>query len=155
MKKYVFIDFANKNYSAIECMRDIRCGVTSAVLNLHSRHGVILDYPYIYKDRVIVEITIPDEIAETWAVGPHLKGIANYMLKKYPEKYKPALVGNRLLTYVETTCPYNDNASENASSTDNHLVLLAQIIDLLQRRDSDALEAIIKIKKILKGVSKT
>jgi hypothetical protein len=151
MKKYIYIGFANNNYSATENIRDIRRGVTSAVLNLNSRHGVILDYPYIYKEKVIVEITIPDEIAETWAVGPHLKGISNWMLKNYPEKYKPALVGNRLLTYVETPCPFKDNAS----STDNYLILLAQMIDLLQRRDPEALQAINKIKKIVKGVNKS
>ena len=48
-----------------------------------SRYDVQIQISVLYgDDKVVVEIKIPEEIVNTFAIGPHLKGVANYLLKR-------------------------------------------------------------------------
>lgn len=57
------------------------------------------------EDKVVVEIKIPEEIVETFSIGPHLKGVATYLLKNCNGRYYQYLVGKRLLMYTEVATP--------------------------------------------------
>ena len=76
--KTIQLEFADPNVRAIDYIQDIRKAAESAGLNLFFRYDVQLQYPMpTVDDRVVVEIKIPEEIAETFAVGNHLRGFSN------------------------------------------------------------------------------
>ncbi|MFR8352035.1 MAG: hypothetical protein ACLVB1_04470 [Blautia obeum] len=100
ISKNVQIEFADSSMKAIDAIYDIREGVKSASLNLYSRYDVQIQMPMLYgEDKVVVEIKIPEEIIETFSIGPHLKGIANYLLKNCNGRYDKYLVGRRFCVY--------------------------------------------------------
>ena len=79
---------------AIDAIHDIREGVRSASLNLYSRYDVQIQTPMLYgEDKVVVEIKIPEDRVENFAIGPHLKGVANYLLKSCNGRYDQYVVG--------------------------------------------------------------
>lgn len=74
ISKNIQIEFADSTIKAIDAIYDIREGVRSASLNLYSRYGVQIQTPMVYSDdKVVVEVKIPEEIVNTFAIGPHLK----------------------------------------------------------------------------------
>ena len=88
ISKNIQIEFANLTIKAIDAIHDIREGVRSASLNLYSRYGVQIQTPMVYgDDKVVVEVKIPEEIVNTFAIGPHLKGVATYLLKQCNGRY--------------------------------------------------------------------
>lgn len=95
ISKNIQIEFADSTIKAIDAIYDIREGVRSASLNLYSRYGVQIQTPMVYSDdKVVVEVKIPEEIVNTFAIGPHLKGVATYLLKQCNGRYDNYLVGN-------------------------------------------------------------
>ncbi len=104
--------------------------------------------PKLYdKDKVVVEIKIPEEIAESFSIGPHLKGVANYLLKNCNGRYNQYVVGNRLLVYTEVAEP---NSADDAFPMEYKLEAVAQFAKLLERSDEDAMNLINRILIILK-----
>ena len=99
------------------------------------------------EDKVIVEIKIPEEIVDTFAIGPHLKGVATYLLKQYTGRYNQYLVGKRLLVYTEVATP---NSSENNFRMEDRLEAVSKFAKLLERSDEEAIDAISQILIILK-----
>ena len=88
VSKNIQIEFADSSMKAIDAIYDIREGVRSASLNLYSRYDVQIQTPMLYgEDKVVVEIKIPEDRVETFAIGPHLKGVANYLLKSCNGRY--------------------------------------------------------------------
>ena len=148
VSKNIQIDFANSSMKAIDAMLDIKEGVKNASLNLYSRYDVQIQMPKLYdKDKVIVEIKIPEEIAESFSIGPHLKGVANYLLKNCNGRYNQYVVGNRLLVYTEVAEP---NSADDAFPMEYKLEAVAQFAKLLERSDEDAMNLINRILIILK-----
>lgn len=148
ISKNIQIDFADSSMKAIDAINDIRDGVKSASLNLFSRYGVRIETPMLYgEDKVVVEVRIPEEIVDTFSIGPHLKGIANYLLKCCNGRYDQYVVGKRLLVYTEVAAP---EMSDNHFSMEDRLDAVAKFARLLERSDEDAMDAISRILVILK-----
>ena len=149
VSKNIQIDFADSSIKAIDAIHDIRDGVRSASLNLYSRYDVQIQTPMLYgEDKVVVEIKIPEEIAEIFSIGPHLKGVANYLLKNCNGRYNQYVVGKRLLVYTEVAAP---DMSDNRFPMEDRLEAVSKFARLLERSDEDAMDAISRILVILKG----
>jgi len=99
--KKILITFAKAGESFDGRRAEIVAAVNFANINLISRHDVHITY--IDEDDhnrgLVLTVLIPDDISDTFSVGNHLRGISQYLLKKYP-KYKELLVGKRLLSYT-------------------------------------------------------
>ena len=148
VKKRVQLEFADPRIRAIDHMQDIRKAAENAGLNLFSRYCVQLQYPMpTDNDGVVVDIVIPDEIAETFAVGNHLRGISSYLLGRCGGHYQDYLVGKRLLNYVEVSEP--DHAPSGLAMVDR-LEAVASFAMLLERSDREALDQISQILVILR-----
>lgn len=148
ISKSVQIEFADSSMRAIDAIHDIRAGVQSASLNLFSRHDVQIQTPMLYgDDKVVVEMKIPEEIADTFSIGPHLKGVANYLLRNCNGRYDKYVVGKRLLVYTEVAAP---DMSDNRFPMEDRLEAVAKFARLLERSDEEAMDAIDKILIILK-----
>ena len=147
VSKNIQIEFADSSMRAIDAIHDIREGVRSASLNLYSRYDVQIQTPMLYgEDKVVVEIKIPEEIVNTFSIGPHLKGVANYLLKSCNGRYNQYLVGKRLLVYTEIATP---DMSDNRFPLENRLEAVAKFAKLLERSDEEAMDAISRILAIL------
>lgn len=148
VSKNIQIEFADSSMRAVDAIHDIREGVRSASFNLYSRYDVQIQTPMLYgEDKVVVEIKIPEEIVNTFSIGPHLKGVANYLLKSCNGRYNQYLVGKRLLVYTEIATP---DMSDNRFPLENRLEAVAKFAKLLERSDEEAMEAISRILVILK-----
>ena len=144
ISKNVQIEFADSSMKAIDAIYDIREGVKSASLNLYSRYDVQIQMPMLYgEDKVVVEI-------ETFSIGPHLKGIANYLLKNCNGRYDKYLVGRRLLVYTEVAPP---KASDNRFTMEDRLEAIARFAKLLERSDEKSMDAISQILRALEAAS--
>ena len=150
ISKNIQIEFADSTVKAIDAIHDIREGVRSASLNLYSRYGVQIQMPMVYgEDKVVVEVKIPDEIVDTFSIGPHLKGVAAYLLKQCNGRYDDYLVGKRLLRYTAIATP---DASEIKFRMEDRLEAISMFAKLLERSDEEAMDAISKILMIIKEV---
>lgn len=151
VSKNIQIEFADSSMKAIDAIHDIREGVRSASLNLYSRYDVQIQIPMLYgEDKVVVEIKIPEEIVETFSIGPHLKGVANYLLKSCNGRYDQYVIGKRLLVYTEVAAP---DASDNRFPMEDRLEAIAKFAKLLERSDEEAMDAISQILVILKDTN--
>lgn len=148
ISKYIQIEFADSKMKAINAIHDLRQGVISASLNLYSRYDVQIQTPMLYgEDKVVVEIKIPEEIVDTFSIGPHLKGISNYLLKQCNGRYSQYVIGKRLLVYTEIATPDN---CDNQFPMEDRLEAIAKLARLLERSDDEAMDAISQILIILK-----
>ena len=146
--KKIQLEFADPGVKAIDHIQDIRKAAENAGLNLYSRYDVQLQYPMpTADDRVVVEIRIPDEIVDTFAVGNHLRGISNYLLGRCGDRYQKYLVGKRLLNYVEVS--ESDHEPAGLAMVDR-LEAIVSFTKLLERSDDEALDQISRILVILK-----
>lgn len=146
--KKILIEFADPSIRAIDHIQDIRKAAEYAGLNLYSRYDVQLQYPMpTTDDKVVVEIMIPEEIVETFAVGNHLRGISSFLLKQCGNRYQKFLVGKRLLNYIEVSEP--DHTPTGLAMVDR-LEAIVSFTKLLERSDSEALDQISRILVILK-----
>ena len=151
VSKNIQIEFADSSMKAINAIHDIREGVRSASLNLYARYGVQIQTPMLYgEDKVVVEIKIPEEIVGTFSIGPHLKGVASYLLKNCNKRYDKYLVGKRLLVYTEVATP---GASDSGFPMEDRLEAIVKFAKLLERSDEEAKDAISQILNTLKEVT--
>ena len=150
--KRIQLEFADPSVRAIDCLQDIRKAAENAGLNLYSRYNVQLQYPMpTTDDKVVVEIKIPDEIVETFAVGNHLRGISNYLLNRCEDRYQNFLVGKRLLNYVEVL--ESEHETRGLIMVDR-LEAIVSFTKLLERSDDEGLDQINRILVILKETKK-
>ena len=145
--KRIQIEFADPAIRAIDHIQDIRKAAENAGLNLYSRYNVQLQYPMPDGDRVVVEIKIPEEIADTFAIGNHLRGLSNYLLSKWNDRYHQYLIGKRLLNYNELD--ESDKREPELAAVDR-LEAVAAFAKLLERNDEESMDAISRILIILK-----
>lgn len=83
-----------------DMLKDLKEAVEHAQHNLYTRHRIKI--PVGSPERqdeytAHMELIDTKEVLTEKNVGVHLKGIANYLLKTYPEKYEPLKDGNRLI----------------------------------------------------------
>ncbi len=145
--KKILIEFADPSIRAIDHIQDIRKAAESAGLNLYSRFDVRLQYPMpTSEDKVVVEIDIPEELADNFAIGNHLRGIATYLLTKCKFQYENYLIGKRLLNYIEVKEVEHEIKRLSLEERIDSLILYA---NLLKRSDEEALGIILNINNIL------
>lgn len=150
ISKIIQIEFASPKIRAIDAIQDIRKGATAAGLNLYSRYGVQLQYPMpVGEDKVVVEVKIPEERAESFAIGNHLRGISAYLIKYCGGRYDEYVVGKRLLNYVELS---NTEMSCDSLSMSVRLEIIADLTRLLKKSDVESIEKINQIRTILEEV---
>lgn len=148
ISKKVQIEFADPKMRAVDAIYDIRKAAEYAGLNLYSRYAVQLQMPMVYDDdRVVVEIKIPEKIAESFAVGNHLRGIALYLLKNCNGRYDQFVVGKRLLIYSEMSA--QEMKTERMAMVDR-LEAIVSFTKLLECSDEEAMDRISRILAILK-----
>lgn len=147
VSKYVQIEFADPRIRAIDAIGDIRKAAEYAGLNLYSRYAIQLQYPMPHDGRVVVEVKIPEEIVDGFAIGNHLRGISTYLLKRCDGRYDRFAVGNRLLTYTDVTGI--DYRGEPTAECRSQLEDVIRFARLLERSDDEAAERIARITAIL------
>lgn len=147
MTKFIQIDFHNPNIRAFDCFQDIEEAVRYTRKNLDSRHNIVLYDPLVTVDHhVYLKIDIPDSY--NFSIR-NLRGIAAYLLKRYPKRYRRYVSGTRLLVfnyYIPVT-PGNDTLRPIPSIERSNLVI--EFIRLLDRVDEDSLRKAKRIKDIL------
>ena len=144
--KKVQIEFANSEWNIVDCYQDLKSAVQSASLNLFSKYNVQLEMPrVINKSQVVMDVKIPDEIAQDFSIGNHLRGLSAYLMKYCNGKYKNAVVGKRLLNYIDL--PVSEDELEEKIV--QQLSMISKFVELLKNNDKDSLEKINKIVMIL------
>ena len=98
--KTIHIKFADPKVETVNHISEIFEGAKHAEHNLLVKNGMTLHMPYEANNKVFLKIDIPDECAENFNPGRHLRGISKYMLAEYGDIYKKHLVGTRLLYYL-------------------------------------------------------
>ncbi|MCD7717377.1 MAG: hypothetical protein LUI39_13215 [Lachnospiraceae bacterium] len=147
ISKMVQIEFADPQIKAVDAIYDIRKAAENAGLNLYSRYDVQLQMPMAVDGKVIVEVKVPDKMADNFAVGNRLRGIASYLLKRCDGRYDQYVVGKRLLTYTEIPAP---EVKTNELATVDRLEAIVDFTKLLERSDDEAMDQIGRILAILK-----
>lgn len=100
--KNILITFADPKIRATDHFHDIQRAADFARFNLFSKHKVELHVPILREyGGVEVRIDIPDEKADAFSIGNHLRGIGAYLLKHCSYDYSAHRVGTRLLNYTE------------------------------------------------------
>ena len=145
--KTIQIEFANSEYNAADCIKDLKAATESASLNLLSKYEVILEKPRVVNGyQVVLEVRIPQRIAADFSIGNHLRGVSAYLLKYCDGRYDDAVVGKRLLNY--TVIP--DTVSHSFSLSER-LSLIADIAELLKSDDEQTYDKIRKIQEIIRN----
>lgn len=146
--KTIQLEFADPSVRAIDYIQDIRKAAEYAGLNLYSRYDVRLQHPMPTPDNnVIVDIMIPDEIADTFSIGNHLRGVSAYLLSKCGDRYQKFLVGKRLLYYTEVS---DESFEPMGLAMVDRLEAIVEFTKLLERSDDEALDQIRRMMAILK-----
>lgn len=147
MTKFIQIDFHNPNIRAFDCFQDIEEAVRYTRKNLESRHNIVLYDPLVTVDHhVYLKLDIPDSY--NFSIR-NLRGIAAYLLKRYPKRYRRYVSGDRFLVfnyYIPETSG-NDALRPIPSIERSNLVI--EFIRLLDRVDEDSLRKAKRIKDIL------
>ena len=86
MEYDVQIDMASKKSTAYENYADIKKAVESASLGLYSNYGVQIQNIQTINEKVIMHLRIPNDIADNFSIGNHMRGVATYLMKNYNEK---------------------------------------------------------------------
>ena len=100
IRKTVRIEFVSQKTRAVDHLSDIQEAIHYAQGNLWHRHHIILRAPFVTDNFVFVELDIPEDIADNFNVGRHLRGISKYLLSEYEEIYKKYLVKKQLFDYI-------------------------------------------------------
>ena len=102
MDKTIQFVFADTKLKAFDCFDDIWQAARFTQHNLYYRHGIVINRPIVTENNfVTMTMRVPNHLISSFSTGRHLRGISAYLLRKHPDKYKPHLVGTRLLYYVE------------------------------------------------------
>lgn len=102
MLKKVRITLADPHQIFADCYNDIMYGTISASYNLSSQHNINIVRASLDGESVLLEMDIPDDMVDGFNYGYHLRGVAVYLRKRFPEKY-PIRRDGRLLRYEEVT----------------------------------------------------
>lgn len=145
--KTVKIEFANSGWRAVDCIQDLRKAAKSASLNLYSKYNVRIELPRIVNDTLVVmDIRIPEEIADTFNMGNHLRGVSAYLMKYCDGRYNDAVVGHRILQYIVIPAPESDDTQIPMAQ---RFSLISEIAELLKNSDSMTNDKIARIIAIL------
>lgn len=148
MNQMIQIDLESNNSTAYEHYIEIKEAVENASLNLYSKHNVQIKEVQVVGRQVIMSIVIPDNIANSFKIGYHLRGISAYLMKNYKEIYKPLIVGKKLLNY--TIIPTQTYVNNSELTMNDRFSAISLFSELLKNSDEVSMNKINQILKILK-----
>lgn len=144
--KTVQIQFANSNWNAADYIQDLKKATENASLNLFSKYDVRLEMPRIVNNQqVVMEVKIPDDIANEFSIGNHLRGVSAYLMKYCNDRYSDAVVGKRLLNYIVIPTPEDDSDMPMTQ----RLSIISEMAELLKNNDAKTNDKIARIITIL------
>lgn len=143
------VEFVSKEISAFEAFQDLEKATENASVNLFAKYNIQLELPRIIEDNIVVlDVFLPDSLAKNFNIGPHMKGIAAYLLKQC-SGYERYIVSKRLLTYTIIPAP---DESNNLIPVGDRLRAISDFAKLLEKNDRCSVKKIQKIMNILKEV---
>ena len=98
--KTIVLEFASPKIRAEDYLHEIIEAAKNAERNLYTHHGVVLHIPFERDKRVYIKVDIPDELADKFSPGRHMRGISKYLLRRHGDIFTKYLVGTRLLHYI-------------------------------------------------------
>ena len=152
MHKYIKIEFANKDISAVDRYEDIYNAVKSIELVVFSRHDIRLQRPSIHGNYVVMEATMPD--TEYLPIGKYLRGVADYVLKNNRSFYEKYITRKRLLVYTEIPCLSTTISHDTKSSSEDYdyefkYRIIYEIMNLLECKDDISKKKLASITRII------
>ena len=108
MNRTFVISFAKAGINMQDYRDELITAVKHARLNLESRFWIDFQY-MVFTDTGSVSIVFQDP--NNLLNAHRLRGISAYLLKKYPDKFKPLLNGTRLFYYTEITSSISKRTS--------------------------------------------
>lgn len=118
MNQIVQVDLASTTTTAYEHFPEIKKALENASLGLYSKYDVQIKDIQTAGEQVIMHVTIPDDIASTFKIGYHLRGVSAYLMKNYRETFSPLIVAKKLLVY--TVIPTQTSSIVLSLSIDAH-----------------------------------
>lgn len=147
MNQTIQIDLASPITTSYEHFPEIKKAIENASLGLYGKYDVQIKDIQAVGEHVIMHIIIPDDIASTFKIGYHLRGVSAYLIKNYKETFAPLIVAKKLLIYtVIPTQTYNDN---NKLTINDRLTAVSAFSELLKNTDETSMGKIIRILEIL------
>lgn len=148
MNQIVQVDLASTATTAYEHFPEIKKALENASLGLYSKYAVQIKDIQTAGEQVIMHVTIPDDIASTFKIGYHLRGVSAYLMKNYRETFSPLIVAKKLLVYtVIPTQTYND---ESELTLNDRLTAISNFSELLKNTDAASMNKITRVLDILK-----
>ena len=148
LNQIVQVDLASTATTAYEHFPEIKKALENASLGLYSKYDVQIKDIQTAGEQVIMHVTIPDDIASTFKIGYHLRGVSAYLMKNYRETFSPLIVAKKLLVYtVIPTQTYND---ESELTLNDRLTAISNFSELLKNTDAASMNKITRILDILK-----
>lgn len=148
MLQTVQIDLATNTTTAYEHYPEIKKAVESASLGLYSKHDVQIKDVQAVGEHVIMHVAIPDDIAPTFQIGYHLRGISAYLMRNYRDTYAPLIVAKKLLVY--TVIPTQTDSDDNALTINDRLSAISDFVELLKSNDVLSINKVTRILEILR-----
>lgn len=148
MEQIIQVDLVTKDTTAYDNFSEIKKALENASLGLYSKYKIQIKDIQTVGKQVIMHVTIPDDIASTFKIGYHLRGVSAYLIKNYKEKYTPFIVAKRLLVY--TVIPMQTYTDEKELTFNDRLTAISDFSELLKHTDVVSMSKIIRILKILK-----
>lgn len=102
------VSFVKSGINIQDYRDELITAIKHARLNLESRFGI--DFQYMeFSEAGSVSVVFKD--SHNLLNAHRLRGISAYLLKKYPEKFKPLRIGTRLFYYTEITSSISKRTS--------------------------------------------
>lgn len=148
MNQIVQVDLATTITTAYDNFLEIKKALENASLRLQSKYNVQIKDIQTVGKQVIMHVTIPDDIASTFKINYHLRGVSAYLIKNYKNKFSPLIVAKRLLVY--TVIPDQDYNNEVGLTFNERLTAISDFSELLKNTDAISMNKITRILEILK-----
>ena len=102
MIKIIIMSMVAPSTRCIDYEDLIQPAIQFASHNLELRHHITIDNTmFLENGDLMMQISIPDKDADKFRPGTRLKGIGQYLLKRYPDIFRPKLIGTRLFSYED------------------------------------------------------
>lgn len=148
MNQIVQVDLASTTTTAYEHFSEIKKALENASLGLYSKYDVQIKDIQTAGEQVIMHVTIPDDIASTFRIGYHLRGVSAYLMKNYRETFSPLIVAKKLLVY--TVIPNQTYSDESELTLNDRLTAISNFSELLKNTDVASMNKITRILDVLK-----
>lgn len=115
--KNVEITFKDGRLKACDALSDLQEAARSIAHKLYNRCDVKVQTPRLDSvNRVVMKIRLPKDQDGIFALGPHLRGIACYLMEHYNDRYANYVQGTGLLRFTEIT-PADDSTNPTLNET--------------------------------------